>query len=397
MSTTVENHPGAAILASRPRTVVQLGKYFPPRYFGGIEVMTELSARALAAEYDVTVVCHNSQRGRKEELRDGYRVIRCGTQFNRFSQPVSLLMGLELRRLKPDLIQFHAPNFWGALMILLFCPRTPVIITHHADVEGRGFLKRLLLPLYHRLQKRANCVVVNSIKNAQLSTDLLPNVTRVVAIPHGIDERLYELDEAERRLVAEQRRLRFGGTMVVGFVGRLVWYKGLSVLFRAAAELKDVSLLLIGDGPLKAALQEEAAALKIADRVHFVGAVSHADKVKFLHMMDMFVLPSTHITEAFGISQVEAQVCRLPLISTDLPTGVSDINVDGVTGLVVPSGDVAALQSAIARLVGSKELRDSCGAHGRGRALGLFSERNYANKLCGEVASALSAPIRTGL
>ena len=77
--------------------------------------------------------------------------------------------------------------------------------------------------------------------------------------------------------------------------------------------------------------------------------VSFTDKVKFLHMMDIFVLPSTHITEAFGITQIEAQVCSRPLVSTNLPTGTSDINVDGVTGLVVPPGDTAALAAALLR------------------------------------------------
>jgi glycosyltransferase involved in cell wall biosynthesis len=386
---SAEDHLEAAT-NTRSLNVVQLGKYFPPRYFGGIEVMTELSARALAGRYNVTVICHNTHWSRMEEVRDGYRLIRCGTQFKGFSQPISLMMGLELRRARPDLIQFHAPNFWGVLMVLLFCPRTPVIVTHHADVEGRGLLKRLLLPLYHRLLKRAICVHVNSLKNVQLSRDLPRQLARIAAIPHGIDECLYEVAEAERGRIAEQKRQRFGNTLLIGFVGRLVWYKGLQVLFQAAAGLPDISLIVIGDGPLRNSLQEQANALNMGDRVHFIGAVSHAEKVKYFHMMDMFVLPSTHITEAFGISQVEAQACGLPLISTDLPTGVSDVNVDGATGLVVPAGDVQGLRAAIERLANNKDLRDLYGARGRERAHDLFSERNYRNRLRMEVERAFA-------
>jgi rhamnosyl/mannosyltransferase len=109
-------------------------------------------------------------------------------------------------------------------------------------------------------------------------------------------------------------------------------------------------------------------------------------------MMDIFVLPSTHITEAFGIAQIEAQICSLPIVSTSLPTGVSDINIDGVTGLVVPPGDVEALARALEALAKSKELRESCGARGRKRALEQFSERNYVSKLKAEVAQVLFAP-----
>jgi rhamnosyl/mannosyltransferase len=380
----------AALKADR-LNVVQLGKHFPPQYFGGIEVMTELSARALASEYNVTVICHNTGITRAEETRDGYRVIRCGTQLKCFSQPISLLMGLELRKARPDLIHYHAPNLWGALMIVLFAPRTPLIVTHHADIEGRGLPKRMTIPLYHFLLGRTRRVLVNSLKNAQVSTDLRGDMSRVAAVPHGIDETVYVIDEPDLKQVIEQKRRRFGDSIVVGFIGRLVWYKGLSELLRAASRLANVSLLLIGDGPLRGALQEEARALVMSDRVDFVGTVSHDEKLRCLHMMDMFVLPSTHITEAFGISQIEAQICSLPLVSTSLPTGVSDINVDGVTGLVVPPGDVEALAGALETLAKSRELRETYGERGRRRALELFTERNYVSKLKAEVARAVAA------
>src|ERR1700730_1182783 len=78
-----------ATTRSRRLNVVELGKHFPPQYFGGIEVMTELSARALASEYNVTVICHNIGIGRKEKSRDGYRIVRCSTQLKWFLQPIS--------------------------------------------------------------------------------------------------------------------------------------------------------------------------------------------------------------------------------------------------------------------------------------------------------------------
>jgi glycosyltransferase involved in cell wall biosynthesis len=383
---------GQAITKLRRRNVVQLGKHFPPQYFGGIEVMTELSARALADEYNVTVICHNMGIHRIEETCDGYRVIRCGTQLKCFSQPISLLMGLELRKARPDLIHYHAPNLWGALMIVLFAWRVPLIVTHHADIERRGLLKKLTLPLYHLLLGRTSCVLVNSFKNAETSSDLRGNLSRVAAVPHGIDDRRFILDRQDLSEAARQKQGQFGGRIVIGFIGRLVWYKGLSELLRAVSRLPGSSLLLIGDGPLRGPLEEEVRQLEMSDRVHFVGTVSHAEKVRYLHLMDIFVLPSTHVTEAFGISQIEAQICSLPLVSTSLPTGVSDVNVDGVTGLVVPPGDVEALAAALETLGDNKALRESYGARGRARALEFFSERNYISKLKAEVAQVLLAP-----
>ena len=391
MLVRVSDHSGPSTSDSRSQrqNVVQLGKYFPPQYFGGIEAMTQSSANALAMDYNITVICHSTDSKRHEETQSGYRVIRCATQFRRFSQPISLFMGFELRRSKPHLIHFHAPNFWGALMILLFCPKTPIVVTHHHDVEGRAFLKKLVLPLYHFLLKRTSAVFVNSKKNADASIDLSRNISRVVAIPHGINEHEYVIREADRKKLHEWKKLEFGERVLVGFVGRFVWYKGLSVLLQAVVPLPNVALLLIGEGPLMAELQREAQSLGIDDRVHFVGSIPQCEKVKYLYMMDMLVLPSTHSTEAFGISQLEALICGCPVISTNLDTGVADINIDDKTGLVVPARDVDAMTYAINRLAKDSKLRKTYGAQGYERASSHFSERNYFEKLRVEVAGAL--------
>jgi glycosyltransferase involved in cell wall biosynthesis len=370
--------------------IVQLGKYYPPQYFGGIEKMTELSARALADDYNLTVICHSTSRKSHEEVGPKYRVIRCGTQFRAFSQPISLSMGFQLRKTKPDLIHLHGPNFWGAFVMALFCPKVPVIVTHHNDVEGRRFLKKLLLPLYRWTLKRARLVIVTSLKNVKRSTDLPPDLPRVVAIPPGVDERDYELDPFTLRQVHNQKRADFGENAVIGFVGRLVWYKGLSLLLQAISRLPHVSLVLIGDGPLLGHLQEEARSLDISERVRFAGAVSTVEKIKYLHMIDMLALPSTHVTEAFGITQLEALICSRPVISTDLPTGVSDVNVDGKTGLVVPVKDVDSMMWAINRLAMDRKLRERLGAAGRERVQAAFSEHNYMQKLQAEVAATVA-------
>lgn len=366
--------------------IVQMGKFLSPEYFGGIEVITELSAKALTTEHRVTLICHSSDRLSREEFRDGYRVIRSGTQFKKFSQPVSLGMGFALRRAKPDLIHFHAPNFWAALMIELFCPRTDVIITHHADVEGRGALKRWLLPIYHRLAKRAKSIIVNSLKNIAYSRDLPKDLKRVVAIPYGLNEAKYRLNDVDINRSRSIKKEMFGDKVVIGFVGRLVWYKGLPTLIEAISKNPNVALLVVGDGPLKSRLMEQADSLNFIDRIHFTGAVSDEDKLRYLHAMDVFVLPSTHITEAYGISQIEAMLCGVPVISTSLPTGVSDVSVDGETGLVVTPGDIDELSAAIERLASDPSLRAQLGAQARERAIRNFSETSYMMKLREEVA-----------
>jgi hypothetical protein len=128
-------------------------------------------------------------------------------------------MGLELRKARPDLIHYHAPNLWGALMIVLFASGTPLVITHHVDIERRGLLKKITMPLYQLLLGRTSCVLVNSVKNATLSTDLRGNIARAAAVPHGIDENQYVLDEAAENEVVQRRQQLFGSDIVIGLSG----------------------------------------------------------------------------------------------------------------------------------------------------------------------------------
>jgi len=142
------------IASKTKRIVVQLGKYYPPR-MGGIEYVTELSAQALGERYEVIVVCHNDKNADERQIVDGVTVLRCATQLVLFRQPMSLAMGWRLRKIKPDIVHFHAPNFWAALMVQIFLPGTPVVVSHHCDVEGRWLLKRVLMPIYRRLAEKA--------------------------------------------------------------------------------------------------------------------------------------------------------------------------------------------------------------------------------------------------
>ena len=369
--------------------IVAIGKYFPP-FFGGVELMTELSARALSISHDVTVICHsNDSAGSKEEL-DGYKLVRCATQLTLYKQPVSLDMGREIQKARPDLIHFHAPNFWGAAMISLYAPKTPIIVTHHADVEGRPVIRTMLMPLYRRIVERAATIIVASRKTALMSPDLLGKFHNLSEIPLGVDERKFGIASSEIASIRASKHDRFGTDVLYGFVGRLVWYKGLPVLLEAFSHVRGARLVIVGDGPMKAKLVRLAQSLGIGDRVTFVGKVSESEKKRMMHEMDVLVLPSTHKTEAFGLVQVEAQLCGKPVITTDLPTGVSDVTVDGVTGRIVKAGDCISLASAMQQLADDEALREQFGAAGKRRALGLYTERHYMDRLRAEVETVLA-------
>lgn len=352
--------------------ILIIGKYYPPA-FGGVERYTREVAVLAAKTYRVTVLVHNFGRDDRLEKDGNITVLRCGMARTFSSQPISPSMLSHLRSLKPDLVHFNAPNFWAAAMLLLAGYTGPLIVTHHADVFGRSVLRRAVIPIYHRLVRRATCVVVNSLKNATASKDLPQTTVPFVEIPHGVKQEPYQRADTAQASTAAERRQRFNDMPVVGFVGRFVRYKGIPILIEALSRLEGVHAILIGDGPLRPQLAWQVGEAGMEKRVHFAGELDEPTKIHEMGLMDVLILPSTDTTEAFGVSQIEAQLLGLPVIVSSLPTGVTDVTIDNVTGLTVPPGNAVALANAISRLIGDRDLAKRLGDAGRERALRLFT------------------------
>jgi len=197
-------------------------------------------------------------------------------------------------------------------------------------------------------------------------------------------EELEDVDPAE----VETIRRKFGERIVFA-AGRLVYYKGFHYLVRAVARVPGARLLIAGDGPLREELRRSAEEAGVADRVTLLGAVP--DLRPYYHAADVFVLPSVARSEAFGIVQMEAMACGLPVVNTALDTGVPFVSPDGVTGLTVPPADAEALAAAVSRLLDDPALRERLGRAGRERVAGELSAGRMAARtleIYREVAAA---------
>ena len=181
-----------------------------------------------------------------------------------------------------------------------------------------------------------------------------------------------------------------GGDFLL-FVGRLVPYKGLETLLRAADRI-PCRIAVIGTGPLDAALRKEIAARGLEGKVRLLGRVD--DLRPYYLGCDFFVLPSVTALEGFGIVQIEAMALGKPVVSSDLPSGVTYVNVHGETGLTFHVGDADGLAEACNRLLSDTELRGRLGENARRRTFEKFSYTAmreaavpFFRRLCGGTGS----------
>lgn len=175
------------------------------------------------------------------------------------------------------------------------------------------------------------------------------------------------------------REPRMADQFIVGYVGRLLFDKGLGVLIDAIASLPPLyRLRLVGSGPDREALEQLAASKGVAQRVDFAGAVSSQEIPQAFAEMDVMALPSLtrkNWKEQFGRVLIEAMACDTPVIGSDsgeIP------NVIGNAGLVTPEGDAKALAAAIAHLGSDPALRADLARRGRQRALDRFTQEQVA-------------------
>ena len=177
---------------------------------------------------------------------------------------------------------------------------------------------------------------------------------------------------------------------VVGFIGRFVPEKGLLTLMKAIAALESVpwKLLLLGRGPFKATLQQQAIQLGIESQVIWVESVPHGQVPLYLNLMDTLVLPSETTyqvktlsavgwKEQFGHVLIEAMACQVPVIGSDsgeIP------HVIGDGGLIFPEGEVDALRRCLQTLIENPQLRAQLSKRGYQRVLEHYTNQALARK-----------------
>lgn len=329
--------------------ILHLGKFYPP-HKGGMETHLENLATEQAKHVDVEVLVANDSRERCESFESGFKVTRVAVFGSIASSPLTWGFSREIVRANPDVVHIHAPNPIGMGAFLRSGTQASLVITHHADITGRNILKKIISPIWVKAMERADAIIVSS--SANISSELQPYRDKVKVIPYGIDFSAMDVDAA-----ADIPR------PCVLFVGRLVPYKGVEYLIAAMRNI-NADLVIIGTGPEEPFLKEVAKAQGIKAR--FLGNVKLT--APYYRAADIFVLPSCSTQEAFGLVQLEAMHCGVPVINTALASGVPEVSLHNVTGLTVKPANIPEMHTAIDYLMRYPELRTALGAAGKTRA-----------------------------
>lgn len=375
--------------------ILHIGKFFPP-HAGGIERFSaDLTAALSARGVDVAMLAHAPPGEATRKFVDsGVDVVLAACHGQFLYAPLSPSFPLHLRRIirdfRPQALHLHMPNvsaFWALLSPA--ARALPWVVHWHADIPqtaqrtglraGYTFYR----PWEQALLRRARAIVATSRNYLEASTALAPWREKTRVIPLGIDSTADVVADARSGSGSAFREVHWpsAGIRVLA-VGRLSHYKGFDVLLDAVARLPSVSLLLIGSGECAAALRARASELGIEARVRFAGHADEATLAAAYARAQIFCLPSTGRSEAFGIVLLEAMRARLPVVATAIPgSGVEYVVDHGRAGLLAAPADAASLTQALGSLAADAALRERFAAAGHARWQAEFTLARCAQQI----------------
>lgn len=328
---------------------------FPPYYGGMGNVAFEIASGLMRLGHEVMV--YTPEYGENESFEKEEMVKRLKPRLyygNAASMP-QLKKELE----DFDIVHLHYPFFGTANIVRKWKLRNlhkKMVITYHMDTRAPSW-KGLVFALYAKFWMpkvlgAADALIATSfdyIESSDARKIFQTQKKKWLEIPLGVDsDRFFPRPKPEEffrslGLDSENPTILFVGGMDPAhyFKGVLILLQAMSLLVK---KIPEVQLLLVGDGELRENFENQAKGMGIWDSVRFVGRASDDELPLYYNMADIFVLPSIHQGEAFGMVLLEAMASGVPVIATDI-AGVRSVALQG--GMTVAAKDPVAVAESL--------------------------------------------------
>ncbi|HUO13961.1 MAG TPA: glycosyltransferase [Verrucomicrobiae bacterium] len=304
----------------------------------------------------------------KDAIQFSYQVLSSRrTQFGDYNVLLNAGVSKSLRTANPDVILCGGYNYlasWQALLWARF-NNVPFLLWSESNIQDMRPGHAPVEFLKDEFLRRCSGFIVpgRSARNYLCSRKIKDDV--IFTAPNAVDNALFQTAAAQARKKAESSRLRLElPARYFLFAGRLVPEKGVFELLSAYAKLdaslrQQTGLVLVGDGPLRDAL--EALAAKISPgMVKFAGFIQQKELGTYYGLADALILPT--YTDTWGLVVNEAMACGLPIILSRAAGCAADLVSENCNGLLVPPADASALASAMAMLAQHPDLSKSMGS-----------------------------------
>jgi phosphatidyl-myo-inositol dimannoside synthase len=375
-----------------PRTLLVTNDY-PPRV-GGIQRTLEALVRRLPPER-VTVLCPGWDGAEAFDAAAPYRVLRQPERFLWPTPDVAARVAEAAGSCDAEVVLFGATYPLGLVGPKLARRGLPYLSAAH------GFEYWLsIAPGAHSMMRRATALasrvpVMCSAFVARVVRTAVPAPVPVSVMYPGADTEAFRPDLPVDDL---RERHGLGGRPLIVCVSRLVARKGQDVLIRGLATVRrrvpDATLVVVGDGPSRGALEDLAAEAAPAGSVLFTGQVSEQDLPRYYRLGDVFAMPCRNRlggfeVEGWGNVFIEAAACGRPVVVGD-SGGAREALVDGETGILVDGMRVEEVAAAVADLLADPSRAEAMGRAGRERV-----ERHYTwPRAAAELAGWLRGAVR---
>ena len=312
--------------------ILHVSKGFYPETVGGIEKFIDLLTDELKKKYEFGLFCTGNKT--KTYKYKNIKIYKFKKTFEISSCPFSLQAMTNFKKisLNYDIIHYHYPYPFMDILNL-FIPQKKKITTYHSDIVKQKILNFFYSPIKRIFLNDQKLLVASSKQYLKTSKDLQFFKSKTKIINFG------------SKLIKIKSSSILNKEKYILFVGALRYYKGLDILLKAAKTIK-CKIYICGIGKELNSLISLKKKLKL-DNVFFLGYANDSYKNNLLKNCQLFVFPSNSRSEAFGFSILEAMSFAKPIISCEIGSATSYLNINNKTGFVVEPNNPLVLSRKI--------------------------------------------------